>query len=314
MKNLIFLDHQNLYLMKSLSACIGMGISICLFFASELTLRAQAESPLSVHYGELTAPDFVKAVDKSNGVCIIPAGILEKHGPHLPLSTDLIAAREIASRAAEEEYAIVFPEYYFGQIYEAKHQPGTVAYSPELVWNILEETCEELSRNGIRKIVIVNGHGGNTHFFSYFCQAQLAERKDYEVVLFSPDDREANREISSLRTTDYGGHADEVETSMIMAIRPDLVHAGRAADQSGKDLERLTQIPHVYSGIWWYASFPNHYAGDGSDPNVKIGTLKLESRARQLAELIRVLKEDDAISTLQEQFYEESESPLKTGQ
>jgi len=298
--------------MKSLT--IFTGIFVCLFFSAEITLRAQPDLPLSVHYGELTAPDFVKAVEKSNGVCIIPAGILEKHGPHLPLATDLIAAREIAARAAETEYAMVFPEYYFGQIYEAKHQPGTVAYSPELVWNILEETCEELSRNGFRKIIIVNGHGGNTHFFSYFCQSQLAEKKGYEVVLFSPDDSEVNREVNPMRTTDYGGHADEVETSMIMAIRPDLVHAGRAADQTGKDQGRLAQLPYGYTGIWWYASFPNHYAGDGSDPNVKIGELKLESRARQLAELIRVLKEDDAISNLQDQFYKESASPLKTGQ
>lgn len=275
---------------------------------------AQTASSLPFHYGELTAPEFKPAVELSGGTCIIPAGILEKHGPHLPLSTDLIAAREIASRAASREYTLVYPEYYFGQIFEAKHQPGTIAYSPELVWQILEETCEELSRNGIKKIVIVNGHGGNTHFFSYFCQAQLAARKDYAVVLFQPDDRESNREVAPLRTTDYGGHADEVETSMIQAIRPDLVHADQAGTQSGRDQERLSSLPYGYTGIWWYASFPNHYAGDGSNPNEEIGEIKLESRANQLASLIRVLKETDSVRELQEQFYEESESPLETGQ
>jgi len=276
-------------------------------------LFAQTEPDLPYHYGDLTAPQFVKAVEKSGGVCILPAGILEKHGPHLPLSTDMIAAREIASRAAAEEYAIVFPEFYFGQIFEAKHQPGTMAYSPELVWNILDETCEELARNGIKKIVIVNGHGGNTNLFSYFCQSQLAERKDYVVVLFTPDDREVNREINTMRTTDYGGHADEVETSMIMAIRPDLVHAETAADQSGRDQERLS-VPYAYTGIWWYASFPNHYAGDGSDPNVKIGELKLQSRSRQLSELIAVLKKDVSIQQLQDKFYGQAEDPIHTGQ
>jgi creatinine amidohydrolase len=230
------------------------------------------------------------------------------------LSTDLITAREIASRAAEMEYTLVFPEYYFGQIFEARHQPGTIAYSAELVWKILEETCEELSRNGIKKIVIVNGHGGNTNFFSYFCQSQLASRKDYVVVLFSPDDREANREIAPMRKTDYGGHADEIETSVVYAIRPDLVHADQADTQSGRDMDRLSQIPYMYTGIWWYASYPNHYAGDGSEPNKEIGELRLNSRARQLAELIGVLKKDDSIERLQEQFYTESESPLDTEQ
>jgi creatinine amidohydrolase len=264
-------------------------------------------------WNELTAPDFVKAVELSKGICLLPAGIIEKHGPHLPLSTDMILAREIASRAAELEYALVFPEFYFGQIYEAKHQPGTVAYSPELVWNMLEETCEEMSRNGIKKIIIVNGHGGNNYLFGYFCQAQLAERKDYTVVFFQPDDSAVDEEIEKLRKTDYGGHADEVETSMVYAVRPDLVHADRASSQSGKDQARLA-IPYGYTGIWWYSSFPNHYAGDGSEPNKNIGEMNFKTRAEQLAELISFLKTNDTATELQQKFYKEAENPVGTTQ
>lgn len=264
-------------------------------------------------WNELTAPDFVKAVELSDGICLLPAGIIEKHGPHLPLSTDMILSREIASRAAELEYAIVFPEFYFGQIFEAKHQPGTLAYSPELVWKMLEETCEEMSRNGIKKIIIVNGHGGNNNLFGYFCQAQLAKRKDYTVVFFQPNDRQLDAEVSKLRKTDYGGHADEEETSMVFATRPDLVHADRAASQSGRDQERLA-IPFAYTGIWWYASYPNHYAGDGSDPNKAIGEMIFKSRSEQLAELIKFLKTDDSASTLQDTFYKQSGHPVETEQ
>jgi creatinine amidohydrolase len=96
-----------------------------------------SSSDLPVKWEELTAPDFVKAVKKSGGVCLIPIGVFEKHGPHLPLGTDLIDVREIALRAARKEYALVFPEYYFSQILEAKHQPGTIAYRPKLIWDIL---------------------------------------------------------------------------------------------------------------------------------------------------------------------------------
>jgi len=264
-------------------------------------------------WNELTAPEFVKAVELSEGVCILPAGIMEKHGPHLPLSTDMILAREISSRAAELEYALVFPEFYFGQIFEAKHQPGTIAYSPELVWKMLEESCEEMARNGVKKIIIVNGHGGNNNLFAYFCQTQLAEQKDYTVVLFQPDDSKVDEEIEKLRLSNYGGHADEVETAMVYAVRPDLVQADRASSQSGKDQARL-DIPYGYAGIWWYASFPNHYAGDGSSPNRQIGEMNLKSRAEQLAGLIKFMKEDDSISSLQERFYKEAASPLETEQ
>lgn len=271
------------------------------------------EEALPYHYGELTAPDYIKAVDQSGGTAVIPAGILEKHGPHLPLSTDLILSREISSRAAELEYTIVYPEFYFGQIFEAKHQPGTIAYSPELVWSMLEETCEELHRNGITKIILVNGHGGNNNLFAYFCQSQLAQRKDYSVFFFQPDDSEVDKKIKDLRLSDYGGHADEVETAMVYAIRPDLVHEERASSQSGRDQERLN-LPYAYTGIWWYASFPNHYAGDGSSPNKEIGELNLDSRAEQLATLIKALKETDVHSELQNLFYKEAENPLETQQ
>lgn len=282
-----------------------------------LPLIGQVQDPengqLPHLWNELTAPDFIKAVDRSGGICLLPTGVIEKHGAHLPLSTDMILAREIASRGAELEYAIVFPEFYFGQIFEARHQPGTLAYSTELLWNILEETCEEMSRNGIKKIIIVNGHGGNNNLFAYFCQAQLAEQKNYTVVLFQPNDSQVDKETADLRLTDYGGHADEVETSMVHAVRPDLVHADRAASQSGRDQARL-DIPYGYTGIWWYASFPNHYAGDGSEPNATIGELNLESRAKQLAELIRHLKSDNSATDLQQRFSKEAENPLKTEQ
>ena len=93
---------------------------------------AWPQSKLSVHWEELTSPDFVRAIGQAQGTCLLPFGIIEKHGPHLPLGNDLINARYVALHAAEQEYAVVFPQYYFGQIFEARHQPGTIAYSPQM--------------------------------------------------------------------------------------------------------------------------------------------------------------------------------------
>ncbi len=279
------------------------------------TNAQKRDKSLPVKYEELTAPEFVQAVVQSDSTCIIPMGILEKHGPHLPLGTDMIDIREIALRAAAKEYSIVFPEYYFGQIYEAKHQPGTIAYSPQLVWDILQETCDELARNGIKKIILVNGHGGNNNFLHYFCQAQLAGRKDYAVILLSPQsDSTVAEKINKLRKTKFDGHAGETETSMMLAHHPDLVHTERGKDQSGEDLERLAHLPFIYTGIWWYAKFPNHYAGDGSYANREIGELLLNSRADQLVELIRAIKKDKMIYKLQQRFFDEAENPLRTKQ
>ncbi|RPH93599.1 MAG: creatininase family protein [Calditrichaeota bacterium] len=270
---------------------------------------------LPVQMEELTAPEFVQAMEKSGKICIIPIGIIEKHGPHLPLGTDMIDAREVALRAVAQEYAVVFPPYYFGQIYEAKHQPGTMAYSPELVWMMLQETCDELGRNGFDKIILVNGHGGNNNLLPYFCQTQLQSPRSYAVILFqSAEDPAVTKKIQQLRKTSTGGHADEEETSMILSHRPDLVHRERGRDQSGEDQQRLAGLDNGYTGIWWYAKFPNHYAGDGSEADPQIGNLILDTEARQLAELVRSLKTDNRIKELQQQFYQQSLKPLETKQ
>ena len=127
-------------------------IILPLLFLS-VVLMAQQTNPgnLPFKMEDLTSPKFAKAVDLAGGVCVIPLGVIEKHGPHLPLGTDMYESREIAFAAAKTEYAVVFPPYFAGQINEARHQPGTIAYSSELLWKMLEESCRELSRNGLKK-------------------------------------------------------------------------------------------------------------------------------------------------------------------
>ena len=93
-------------------------------FACSFPLFAQ---DLHSRWDELTASDWPRALEKSNATCILPIGILEKHGPHVPIGSDLIQVREWAARATRKEYAVVFPDYFYGQINEARHQPGTFA-------------------------------------------------------------------------------------------------------------------------------------------------------------------------------------------
>src|SRR5499425_1608045 len=146
-------------------------------------IPARGQSKLSVKWEELTSEDFRAAIQQSKGTCLLPFGILEKHGPHLPLGTDLLNVRYASLQSASQEYAIVFPEYYFGQIFEAKHEPGTVAYSVELQLRLLQETTDEMARNGCKKIIIVNGHGGNEHLLPLWAQSQLDKPHDYVVYV-----------------------------------------------------------------------------------------------------------------------------------
>lgn len=96
-----------------------------------------------MYWEELTAQDFQKAA-KETQVCVIPMGVVEKHGYHLPLGTDMIIGRTIAGMAAEIEPFVIFPYYFFGQINEARHVPGTIAVSPKMQMELLEEVAEEI--------------------------------------------------------------------------------------------------------------------------------------------------------------------------
>ncbi len=281
-----------------------------LFFAiAQAPLFAQA--PLSVKWEELTAADFVKAIQQSQGTCILPIGILEKHGPHLPLGTDLINVRYVSVGAANQEYAVVFPEYYFGQIFEAKHEPGTIAYSAKMQMELLQETTDEMARNGCKKIVIANGHGGNENLLPYFAQTQLASPHDYVVYIMPlPEHLDQPGRPSVKDPADM--HAGETETSHLMVSRPDLVHMDRAKDESGADQKRLNLPDTLYTAIWWYARFPNHYSGEGAAATKELGEFDMKEWTSELVTALRAVKADSESLKLQNEFFEKARHPLQT--
>ena len=283
--------------------------SLLLVLAISLYVHSQQ---LPAKWEELTASDFPLAVENAQRVCIVPMGVLEKHGPHLPLGTDVYRASEMCRRAAEKEYCVVFPDYYVGQIFEAQHQPGTLSYSAELIYKMLDETCREIARNGMKKIILVNTHGGNNAFLQYFCQSQMATPRDFMVYVYQPqEDDETKEKIAKMRISPLGGHADEVESGEVLAIRPDIVKIDRAPSESGEDMNRLG-LKNVFTGIWWYAKFPNHYSGDAAHAVAELGEVRLDFRSSQLAEVIKAVKADQKTILLQNEFYKESASPLDT--
>jgi creatinine amidohydrolase len=99
----------------------------------------------------------------------------------------------------------------------------------------------------------------------------------------------------------------------MLAHRPDLVPMGQAGAQSGADQARLP-LSDGYTAIWWYARFPNHYAGDAAPANQALGEKVLAAQARQLAALIRTVKSDTKVLELQKQVFDQAEAPLKTPQ
>lgn len=276
-----------------------------------LTQIATGQSKLSAHWEELTGPDFVKAIQQAQGTCILPIGILEKHGPHMPIGSDLLNARYVALHAADQQYAVVFPEYYFGQIAEARQEPGTVSYSRELQLALMQTTTDEMGRNGCKKILVVNGHGGNNHLLPYFAQTQLEKPHDYVVYVF---DQRVPATGGPAKKTTVDQHAGESETSKMLTVRPDLVHMDRAKSESGDDQHHVNLPDGVYTGIWWYARFPDHYAGDGSVANKELGEYQVKWWVDAVSKVLVAIKADNDSLRLQKEFYQKAEHPLDTPQ
>jgi creatinine amidohydrolase len=175
-----------------------------------------------------------------------------------------------------------------------------------VVWDLLEATVEEIGRNGFRRIVIVNGHGGNPNLLQYFVQAQLERRRSYVVYFFDPAEDAAYAEkVRKMRKSDPAtdNHAGENETSSLLYLRPDLVQLDRARNESGADQKRLT-VPNVYTGIWWYGSYPNHYAGRGETATRELGQLMTEHSIDTLVTTLKAVKADKRTFEVQKEFFD----------
>lgn len=133
---------------------------------------------------ELTAGEFEKAREECKRTCIIPLGVIEKHNGHLPLGTDMLIGRKVAEEAAKREPVVIFPYYFFGQINEARHTPGTIAIRPDLLFSLLDEVCSEICRNGFNKIGILSSHGAILNLSSFSCNVRYIRRRTMYYTIF----------------------------------------------------------------------------------------------------------------------------------
>jgi creatinine amidohydrolase len=254
---------------------------------------------VEMQWEKMTSHEFSQAVKRTT-VCIMAIGVVEKHGDHLPLGTDFMNGHRIACLAAEKEEAVVFPPFYFGQIYEARCFPGTITIKPSLLLEIIRGMFDEIGRNGFRKIIVLNAHGGNWPLLQFLNQCSLWEEKPYCVYLYMPDEREEAKDI----VESPQGHACEWETSISLANHSYLVKMDNVWDKPSEPLGRLNHLPHMHTGIGWYADYPQHYAGDARKATFEKGKVLLKVHVDSLSRFIAAVKADETVPTLNEEFFE----------
>lgn len=255
-----------------------------------------------MNWEKLTSPEFEKAV-KETKVCVIAFGVLERHGNHLPLGTDYLNGHKLCTKASEIEPAVVFPPFYFGQIFEARCFPGTVAIAPELLFSLVQNVFDEISRNGFKKIILYNAHGGNDAFLKYISQCQLSKQYPYQIYLFSPYSEERNKFYKEVCETTLHGHACECETSISLHNHEELVKMDTIDKEPFLPKRNLAHINNLFTGLSWYSNYPVHYVGDANVATVKKGKKLFDYDCNQLAKFIKAVKEDTALENLSNEFH-----------
>jgi len=257
-----------------------------------------------MQWEHLTSDEFSAAV-KETGVCVIAMGVVERHSTHLPLGTDYLSGHAVACLAAEMEPAVVFPPFYFGQIYEARCFPGTITVKPTLLLDLVQGVLDEIGRNGFKKVILYNAHGGNDYFLPFLTQCSLWEQKPYSVYMYTGElSPQRRQEWDSILETTEHGHACECESSVLMASYPDLVDLNNLSPEPGTAQHRLMHLPFNMSAIWWYADYPEHYAGDARRASVEKGLRLRQIKVDALAEYIRAVKADQVVAALEMEFFD----------
>ncbi|MBM7581538.1 creatinine amidohydrolase [Caldicoprobacter guelmensis] len=254
----------------------------------------------------LVPRDFKRAVEE-HGLCIVPTGSLERHGEHLPFGCDMIITHTIACRAAEIEPAVVFPPYFMMQVHEAACFTGTVNFPQAFAIEALSLLLKSIASNGFKKILIVNGHGGNRHMLDYFAMSRLDEPTDYILYYTNIGEgltSEERARINSLWETDVMGHACEMETSLFMACCPGKAKLEYAPQNTVEPLRRFKHLwEHgVHNALWWYADYPENVVGNASYASEEKGKVVLDIYVAALARAIKAVKEDKEAPRLQAEF------------
>jgi len=259
-----------------------------------------------MRWEELTSDDFARAVVDCRRTCVLSMGVIERHGPHMPLGTDLLNGLYVCTQAAEREPAIVFPPWYLGQIYEAKCFPGTVTLPPAMLLELTLAILDEIGRNGFTRIVIYCAHGGNIWLSRFLTQCMLETPKPYQLYVFNYNDGmtdEQRKKWQDTMETSGGGHAGESETSCTLAHRPDLVKMDAIGDRMGETRGRMDHVKPGLNGFWWYADHPEHWAGDARPASAEKGKILTGLQIEALAAYIRKVKADEVTPALAEEFF-----------
>src|SRR5918999_3589835 len=248
-------------------------------------------------YERLTWPEVRRAAEEKR-VCLVPVAMLEDHGPHLPVDTDLRITAEICSRAAEAapDEILLLPAIPHG--YSPHHMdfPGPIT----IEWDTFVRYCRDvgvsLARHGFTRMLFLNGHGSNQNLVETAARLVMLEHPGVlAAAAFHTSSEASARLIAEVRDSDYGGlaHACELETSMYLAIDPEAVEMDKAVDERGYPAGEHARIEWADGPLklmpWWSSFSRTGVQGAATLGTAEKGEALLGLAVEECVEFVREL-------------------------
>jgi len=240
----------------------------------------------TVWLDELTMPEAEEAAERGK-IVILPVGSVEEHGRHLPLCTDSLQPENIAVEVARKTGCLVAPSIRYGVCNETRNFPGTISVSFDSLYGMVFDVLDELVRQGFRRLIVLSGHAGYLHMGALRLAARAVLDKyaessqchDLRIVVLC--DYEFAYELRGKQFDARDGHGGEIETSRILAIRPDLV--------KGRTEKNFSEMPQFEIVMNPRDFWPNGIQGDPSKASVEKGRVVNEYILGKILALVKEL-------------------------
>jgi len=212
---------------------------------------------------QLSMPEFVAGLAVTRTI-LIPFGATEEHGPHLPLGTDTFQAEDVCRRLAEQRPVFVAPAIPYGVCRSTGDHPGTVSLTTATIKALAIDLVRSFYRQGLRNVVLLSGHAGGTHNAALLDAGEglLAELPELRIAVVA-EYALASEAGKELIVTVGDCHAGEIETSRMLATRPQLVKGSAPAESSAFPKFILVRDKRRY--------WPGGVGGDPAQASVEKG-------------------------------------------
>ena len=246
-------------------------------------------------YEDLKGPEIPHVLSESS-IILLPVGAIEQHGPHLPMSVDRVIAEEtakaIVERCSNDLDVWLLPTLAVSKSNEHDWSTGTISLRYETLMSVLDDIGRSLSKTPAKKLVLLNGHGGNTTLLNTVLR-ELRLNYSLETFLIHPALPPAYGGSSTEDELGMGIHGGRDETSVFMFLRPDLVDLSKAERRIPEKLDRNKHVKFGGSVSFGWLSNDFHedgYIGDPTGASIELGETLFNSAVESLCEALAEIK------------------------